>query len=292
MDWDDLKIFLAVAQMGSIRSAAAQLGVNHATVSRRITAFESQLGVRLFERQSSGYVKTAAGEELEKTAENLQEQIHAVERRIVGQDARLTGEIRVTLPDMLAATFLMPDLASFTAQYPGITLELIPSYEVFNLSKREADIAIRVTNRPPEHLVGRRLATYAVADYASIDYLAKHDPMNKPDDCRWIGWDDMVPYPKWVLDSHYPTVPIHNRINNALTQLAAVKAGMGMASLPCFLADPEKNLQRLPPGKAEPRYDIWMLTHEDLRFTARIKTFMDFMANAFKKHQALLQGLD
>lgn len=290
LDWDDLRIFLALTRAGSIRAAASVLGVNNSTVSRRVRAFEQRLGVRLFERLPSGYSLTPAGEDMLGASLQVEEEIQALERRVLGQDTRLTGELRVTMPDVLATQLLMPDLATFTRTYPDISLEVIVSDEQLNLTKREADVAIRMTNNPPEHLVGRYLLQHATAAYASADYLAQHNLNGAPALLNWIGWDDMVPRPQWVKDSPLPQVPVRHRLNNAILQLAAIKADMGIGILPCFIGDTEPALRRLPPGQAQLGRSIWILTHADLRHTARVRTFMDFMATAVLAHRELIEG--
>ncbi|MFT4561775.1 MAG: DNA-binding transcriptional LysR family regulator [Gammaproteobacteria bacterium] len=289
-DWDDLRFFLAVARRGSIRGAAALLDVNHSTVSRRIDAFEKKLGTRLFERLPSGYFMTHSGEEMRLSAESIEAEFHAIGRRVVGYDARPSGLLRVTLLDAMAQKLLMADIVRFNDAHPGIELELIVSDSIANLSKREADVAIRISNDPPDNLVGRTVVKLATASYASVDYLARHALPDAKSDLTWIGWDSPVSDPQWVRDGPYPEAPARNRINSSLLQLEAAKAGMGMVVLPCFLGDPERTLRRITPATATPSWEIWLLTHEDLRRTARVRLFMDFMANAILAKKDLLEG--
>lgn len=289
-DWDDLRFFLAVARKGSVRGAAAQLGVNHSTVSRRIDAFEKKLSARLFERLPSGYFITSAGEEMRQSAENIEAEVDTIDRRVVGQDRRLGGLLRVTLVESMAQNLLMADLVAFIGLHPEIELDLITTNSTVNLSKREADVAIRVSNDPTDTLVGRRVLKLAIANYASTDYLASHNPSKSPNDLTWIGAGDPVPDPQWVRDSPYPKTSARNHIRHPLVQLAAAKAGMGMAILPCFIGDSELTLRRVPPAAATPDRDVWLLTHEDLRQTARVRVFIDFMANAILAKKDLLEG--
>lgn len=289
-DWDDLRYFLAVARAGSIRGAASALRVNHSTVSRRIEAYERKLGVRLFERFPKGYLMTAAGEELRAAAETVESEITAIDRHLAGRDHKLSGELRVTMPDALAQNLLMPAIAAFCAAYPQIELEMIVSYTLADLSRREADVAIRVTNDPPDNLVGRRICRFAMAIYASKAYLATHSLEGRGRDLTWIGWDDAVAHPQWVRESPYPNAPARNRLPNPMVQMAAAKAGMGIAMLPCFLADREPDLYRLPDTHTLPGRDIWILTHEDLRHTARVRLFLDEMTAALVGQKNLLEG--
>lgn len=291
MDWDNLRFFLAVARKGSIRAASVALSVNHSTVTRRITTFEKKLGVRLFERLPNGYVLTPTGEEMLKSAQLVEDEIVKLDRQVIGRDAELNGVLRVTMPTALATHLLMPDIAAFTKSYPGINLELAFSDEEFNLRKREADVAIRLTPNPPEYLVGRKILHPAKAVYASHEYLKSRDPYAHPESLGWIGWEEMSIKTQWNKESQFSSSPVMHQADNLAAQLEAVKANMGIAMLPCFLADTVPSLKRLEliqgPGTCG---DLWILTHEDLRATARVKAFISFMLEAFEEHRDLLEG--
>ncbi len=292
MDWDDLKFFLAVARKGSIRAASSDLSVNHSTVLRRINAFEEKLSVRLFERLPTGYVLTPTGEEMVESAQRIEDEVVKLDRQVIGRDTQLSGVLRVTMPLVLATHLLAPEFAAFTVAYPGIKLELAASDEEFNLKKREADVAIRLTPNPPEYLIGRKILRPAKGIYASRHYLKQHDPENHPEKMNWIGWEDGVEYPQWVKDSAYPTSPIRHQADSLLVQLEAVKAGLGLAMLPCFLADNDASLRRLQlaPASENSCGDLWILTHKDLRATARVSVFVKFMVEVFERHRDLLEG--
>ncbi len=287
MNWDDLKIFLSVTDAGSVRGAAKNLGISHSTVSRRLDTLETALGVRLFDRLSKGYVPTAAGEEIAAFASDLLDNVNELQRRVVGADSRLTGKIRVTMPDLLACYLLMPDIVKFSQAYPDIDVDLVLSHEILSITNREADVAVRITDKPAEHLVGRKVGRYTNAVYATVDYLKRINP----EDRQWIGWGDRAVYPAWVQESAFPDTPSRDSFNNAMAQFAAVKAGLGIAMLPCFLCDPEPTLVRVVPELAKPAYDVWVLTHPDLRNTARILAFIRHTADAFDAKRDLLLGL-
>lgn len=289
-NWDDLRFFLAVARKGSIRGAAISLGVNHSTVSRRIDAFEKKLNTRLFERLPSGYFITQAGEEMLQSTQEIEAKTNLIERRVIGRDTRLSGVLRVTLHDSLAQKLLMPDLVGFGQAYPGIELDLLISNSMADLARREADIAIRISNEPPDNLVGRRILKVFTAIYASHDYLDTGNSSERENSLVWIGWNDTVPDPQWVRESPYPNAPARHRIPNPLSQLEAAKAGLGLSVLPCFMGDTEPVLRRLPKSTVTPSRDIWILTHEDLRHTARVRVFNDFMATAILEKSDLLEG--
>ncbi len=186
MNWDDIRIFLAVARNGSVRNAAISLNVNHSTVSRRITSFEEHLKVRLFERMANGYLLTAAGEDLLETASNIENQVARADSRIMGQDIQMSGNICVTLPAALSTTILIDEFAEFCELYPDINLELIHSYELADLNKREADVAIRVTNNPPESLVGRKVVSMGKAIYVSKNLWEKLNRKENPVEPKWL----------------------------------------------------------------------------------------------------------
>ncbi len=290
MNWDDLRLFLAVAQRGSTRRAAEALDIHHSTVARRIEAFEEANGVRLFIRTPAGYSLTPAGEALVQEVESVADRMAGIERSILGQDARLSGELRVTMHPALMSYLCVPDLIAFMDRYPGIDIELIASSEVLDLTRREADIAIRVTDRPAEHLVGRRMLQLARAAYASRAYLRTHDPIDAPEQCQWIGWNDRIAHPQWIRQTDYPAIAVRGRFNSLFGQIAAAKAGFGMALLPCFIGDQEPDLVRVPPGTTRPYRHIWLLTHRDIASSVRVRAFMDFSADALHAHSDLVEG--
>jgi len=286
-DWDDYRFFLAVARETSVRKAASTLGVSHSTVLRRITIFEEALGVRLFERLPTGYFTTEAGDEMYRSALQIEEETTAANRRIAGRDTQLSGKISVTMPSVFATHLLMPDLAAFRQAHPGIELEIIPTYSLVDLAKREADVAIRVSNDPPDDLFGRRILQIAKAAYVSEDYLAGLE--QEEESLHWIGGTTVPLSLQWMKGSDFADIPVGPIINDPYAALEAVKVGMGMAMLPCFMADAEPNLYRMPPGTLVCR-DLWVLTHEDMRNTARIRKFISFMANAILKYRELIEG--
>jgi molybdate transport repressor ModE-like protein len=204
LEWSDLKVFLAMTDFGSVRNAAKKLGVSYSTVSRHIANLERDLGVRLFDRLPGGYSLTADGADILQEARQIKEQFHAVERRILGQDRKLSGTLKVTLPEILSSSFLMEEIVAFIKQYPDIELDVITSYETLSLNNREADVAIRVTNQPPQDLVGRKLSAYAKANYASRDYLDRVGVENLAENGFWLGWDNDETYPEWVTSSAFP----------------------------------------------------------------------------------------
>ncbi len=294
-DWNDLRYFLAIARAGSLAGAARALRVNHSTVFRRLNALESAAGVRLFERLPQGYELTEAGEEMFSSAAQVHELMDALERRLVGRDYRLGGTIRLTTTDTLAAHFLHPHLQRFRARYPGIVLELVTDNVLFDLSKREADVALRPADNPPPHLVGRDLARVAWAVYGSPDYLGGRQTLRGSADLAGhsiIAGDDglaSVPAVRW-LRAQVPDQAIVYRASSFSAQLAAARFGIGLALLPCVLGDPTPDVERVLGPIEALTTGLWLLTHADLRDTARIRAFMTFMTDAIRSDEALLAG--
>jgi len=291
MRWDDLRYVLAVASTGSLASAARSLGVNHTTVLRRVDAFEKTLGLRLFERLPTGYVLTAGGEELIAAARHIDGTVTALERKLAGQDLRLSGVVRVTTTDTLMGSILPEILAEFREIHPGIQVEIAVANPMFNLTRRDADVAIRPAKDPPGTLVGRRVAKVAFAIYASPRHLAKQRT-DKLADHRWIGPDDSLAgtsVAQWMR-SHLPLSEITLRADSLLALRQAAQAGLGLAALPCYLGDTAADLVCLHRPIPEMETALWILTHEDLRRTARIRAFTEFAANALSHRRPLLEG--
>ena len=290
-DWDNIRFFLNVARSGSIRGAASVLGVNHATVLRRIANLEEQLGARLFEKLPSGYQITSTGEEILVLAEDMEADALSLERQIYGRDTALTGSLRVTLPSLLATHLLMPDFARFSEQYPGIALELITSNEPLNLTKRQADVAIRVAFKaPPEHLYGRKLVAINQAVYASPDSLEKCRTAPPDAPMRWIVKEDDGPVPVWATKPQERRCLPTLTVSDPLAQIVAARAGLGSTVHFCFIGDVDSELGRVPPGNTHKYGDLWILTHGDLRRVPRVQAFMRFAADAIIAKRGLLRG--
>lgn len=293
IDWDDLRLFLELVRRGSARGAAEALGVSHSTIVRRAERLETGLGAKLFDRDFTGYRLTAAGETLLASAQRAEDAILTADRQVRGKDAQLTGMIRLTTSDILANFFVLPDLADFARQYPQIDLTVMVSYDAFDLARREADVAIRIIGggrNPPEDLVGRKLGTSSSCYYASTAYLDEHDLTCAESRARWIGWNDHEPFPDWVRGSPFPNVPAFGNFNNGMLQVSAVQAGIGLAALPCFVGDKIPGVVRIPGCEPYENYDVWMLSHPDLRDAARHRTFRQFIADIFDRKQAELLG--
>ncbi len=291
MNWDDLRLVLAVVREGTLSGAARRLGVTHSTVFRRLGTIEEEIGVRLFERFRDGYVPTPAGETAAEAAARLEDEVLTLERRLSGQDLRPSGVVRITTTDTLG-TILVRHLPAMREVHPEIQFEVAISNAMANLSRREAEIAIRPTPEPPEILVGRRVADIAHAIYGSRAYLSRHEEKDLSAH-DWIALDDALASTvigRWIHEN-LRAARIACRVDALPALRDAALAGLGLALLPCYLGDPTPGLHRLAQKTmTEPRSALWLLTHDDLRRTARIRATLDFLAKAFASDRALFEG--
>ncbi|NUO76747.1 MAG: LysR family transcriptional regulator [Lysobacter sp.] len=288
--WDDYRYILAVGRAGSLNGAAKRLGVSHPTVFRRVNAIERSLGARLFERAREGYTATATGEEVIAVAAEIEQRIEATERRLSGLDAQPAGTLRVTTVEALLYGLMPPLLARFRKAYPRIVLELAADNAARDLSRREADVALRPGGQPPDTLVGRKIATIAAAVYRPRGLKLRANAALDEQD--WVVPDDSLSHiamAQWgIRHGHHQRAVL--RSNSLLALRDAVAAGIGMAVLPCHLCDGDKRLVRVGEPIPELRSDLWLLTHPDLRRSARVKVFLDAMREGFAQLQPRLDG--
>ena len=287
MDWEDIRYFGAIAREGSISAAARRLGVNHSTVSRRLRGFEESLGVRLFERLSGGYVLTNAGEEMLPRVTQMEEQATAIAHEVLGRDLALRGDIHVTTADAMATSFVMPHVTRFACDFPDVHVHLSVSNAYLNLTQREADLAIRATNAPPENLIGTRVARLAFAVYGTKRYLA--ELAGQRDAPRLVAPVGGMPHRAWVAAT-YPGLPRVLHVDEANLTLAAVKQCVGIGLMPCFMGDMEPELRRYREPSEDIGLDLWVLTHPELRTTVRVRAFREFFVRAVKTDLDLIEG--
>jgi DNA-binding transcriptional LysR family regulator len=286
-DWNDLRLVLMVARTGSLQGAAAALSVNHSTAYRRLQALERTLGLRLFERTGGSYRATEAGQHMAATAERVEAETLALDREITGRDARLSGNLRITASETVAYRALTPVLAEFRLRHPGIRLSLLIDNRQLDLSRGEADIALRATRPKEPDLFGRKLADIAWTIYGAHDYLARHGLVAGSVDlarAEFIGWEEdaAVAAASW-LAAAVPTSAIVYRSSSLINQLNAAKAGIGLAVLPCYLADTETDIERLEPPIAALTRELWLITHQDLRRTARVRAFFELLVETLER---------
>ena len=286
MNWDDARVFLAVCRESTLRGAARVLGVDQATVGRRITALEKSLSATLFLRTSEGYALTAVGEAALKAVEKMEHSALELERRIQGLDDRLTGTVRVSTTDSMAIDFLIPAIARLHEQHPDVRVQLDASTQIISLSKREADIAVRNTRPDNPDLIARRIARWPVGLFASRDYVGAHG-VPAPGSA-FEGHDLVVyqPYLQGHKDMTLVSEPlgrgrIVSSLSSGLLVRRAIAAGIGLGEIPVYMGERD-GLVRLWPERTRPvPYDVWLVTHEDLRHTARGRVVIDEIVAVF-----------
>ncbi len=297
-DWNGPQLALAVHRAGGLTGAAKSLGIDHSTVFRRLAALETRLGVRLFERLPGGsYETTSAGERMAAAAERMEDEAFALDRDIAGHDHRLSGRLRVTSSETLAHRVLTRHLAAFREAHPGIVVELAIHNRVLSLSRREADIALRPIRPKEGDLWGRKLADVAWTFYAAHDYLDANDGrLSSLEDLSHhalIGWEENA---AGIMAADWlgRTVPIDAfvyRTSSLVNQFAAAKAGIGMALLPCYLGDGDPGLCRaLPVPIDELKGELWIVTHADLKGTARVRAFFEVVGEGLAAERDMFEG--
>lgn len=292
MNWDDMRFVLATADAGSLLGAAKRLRVDHTTVGRRIDSAERALSVRLFTRNRVGYTLTAEGERLLGAMRQVEEAVFAVERDAHAQQESLAGTVRLTSPETLGAHYLASRLASFQRQHAGLVIELVPAGEVFDLSRREAEIAIRSFRSDSDGLVLRKVATVRYGVYGSVEYLERRPVGKRPD----LSEHPVLSIPpgsseveqRWLEHLSPGTTPVFvSPVSSALREAAL--GGAGLAILPCYLGDSDVRLRQVampdPPSET-----LWMTVHRDLRKTPRVRAVLDFLAATMKADAALFGG--
>jgi DNA-binding transcriptional LysR family regulator len=289
--WDDLRLVLAIERSRNLAAAAGALGVNHSTIFRRLNALEEELGSKLFERLSTGYRATESGRRLLEAAERMESEAIALDRDLTGRDTRLVGQLRVTCSETLAYRTLIAEIARFQERYPGITIDLLVDNKVIDLSRREADVALRATRPREGDLFGRKLNDVRWGLYASADYLKTHAAPKRFADIErhpLIGWSESAPQTlaaAWLMRSA-PLATIGFRGSSIINQMVAAKEGLGIALLPTYLAREEPDLVQLLGPIKDLTTELWIITHRSLKDTARVRAFMETVGDAVKRHVA------
>ena len=290
MNWDDLRFFLAIARSHSLTAAGRKLGVSQPTVSRRLAAMEGRLGVRLFDRTKAGYELSAPGAEIFETAQHVEDELNGIDRKVFGRDRRLTGSLRITCTEVMANLYLARHLSVFLREHPEIDLGVVCTFQHLSLSRREADIAIRATSRPPDTLVGRRLAKVALGVYAAAATKADSVDSSAPAEWTWIGWQDET-YNRMLITSPFPDAEIRHRVDDMQTMRSMARHGLGVVVLPCYVGDLDPGLRRIvPEPMKENAPDLWVLSHPDVRRVARVRLFTDFIAEIIQSDTDLFEG--
>ena len=286
LNWDDGRLFLAVARSGQLLAAARTLGLNQATLSRRMTGLEQSLGTQLLVRRTTGCDLTDAGRELARSLERIESEFIVSQTQLAGRDTALSGTIRIGAPDGFGVSFLAPRLAELAARHPALNIQLVPVPRTFSLSQREADIAVMVGRPDQGRLVARKLTDYSLSLYASRDYLILNSTPKVPADLaahRLIGYvDDLLYSPALAYtEEFWKGWHSHIEIASATGQLQTALAGGGIAILHDYLAaDHPELVLVLPKLRVERTY--WTVYHESMRDNARLRAVSDFLGSAVK----------
>lgn len=291
LNWDDLRIVLAVAERGTISGAAASLRISHPTLSRRLKQIEERLGARLFERTPSSCRPTKAGEDIRELAARMRSEIAALESRLAGRDRSLAGPVRLTAPDAVSEYLLPGVLAELCKERPELTLELVISNQVLSLAQRAADIALRVTGSPDPGLKGRRVGTVAMAIYAERTLAAAHAEASL-DCCPWVGFDGALACagPGTWITENVPENAIRFRANTLLGVAKAIRSGLGFGVLPCFVGGSIPELVRTSAPIAALDTGLWLLAHPEIARVRRVRASSDALARKLKATSFLLLG--
>ena len=289
MEWDDLKHFLAVARTGSLADAARQLKASPATVGRRVAALEEKLGAHLFDRKQTGYTLTESGAAIHRRAEEVEEAVLSVEREALGRDLNVSGRVRLATSDELAANVITPHFGEFRRRYPGILLEIAARIDLANLSRREADVALRSARPEQNSLLVRRAGWWKCGLYASRSYAAAHDikpGIRNFSNLDIITWTEEFAHYRggpWFAE-HARDARVALQANSRRIHYGACKAGLGLAILPCLSADRDPDLIRLLPPEDVFVAELYLVTHRDLVRTARVRAVIDFFHQAISEY--------
>ncbi|KQW86114.1 LysR family transcriptional regulator [Devosia sp. Root413D1] len=291
MNWDDVRVFLAVVRNGQLLGAARALGINHATAARRIDALEAALSTTLLVRRTNGTSLSAEGERFLPFAERMESEMLAAQEAVAARDLALSGTVRIGAPDGFGVGYLAPRLGALAEQHPGLRLELVPVPRTFSLSRREADIAVTLELPREGRLKARKLVDYTLGLYASAAYLANRPAPATTEELRQhrlVGYvDDLIFSP--ALD--YTTEVLKGwtsdlSVSSALGQFEAVRAGAGIGILHSFMARRDATLQRVLPEIVLQRA-YWLVVHEDLRALRRVAVVADYLAGIVAADRAI-----
>lgn len=287
MDWEDLRHLAAVGRLGSLSGAARALGVDHATVGRRVAALEARTGLRLLERRGRGTALTQAGERVAALAFDMEDRVLAVERLVQAERQPPRVEVVVSAPPALAMFMLAGGLATLRREQPSITVTLRGEASLVSLTRREADLTLRLQAPDEPTSVARKVGEMAYALYAAVDY-----PHGPDGDWALVSYDaemDRLPQQAW-LRAFAAGRPVSFRSNDMAILQPAARAGLGVVLLPCFMADPDPGLRRWS-GAAPPNRGLWLAVHEDLRRLAAVRAVGDHLAAVIHQQRDRLLGV-
>jgi DNA-binding transcriptional LysR family regulator len=293
-DWNDLKHFLAVARHGSTLAAAKALGLSQSTVHRRLDELEKRLGRQLVRRNRTGYKLTETGEDMVSFAERVEEAALAFQRRLAASDLGLAGTVRITCPEAVGVRLMhSPLIARFNERYPHLRVEFVLNDRLLDLAKGEADIAIRATAPYDNALFGRKIVDSPWAIYASRDYVARHGAIK---DISEIDRHAVALFDREIkehvtkgwLETVAPNARVAARCNSMTALISAARSGVGLAALPMIVGDLERDLVRVLGPVPDLSTNFYLLIHQDMRRTPRVRTFFDFVIENLPVIRSLL----
>jgi len=280
-DWDGLRIFLALSRARTLAAAALTLGVDETTVARRLARLEKEMGASLVERAKGGLSLTAAGEAVRAAAEEMESAALAAERRALGADKQLSGRVRVTAPEILGRYLVLPALQAVHQRHPGIAIELISTIVRLDVTRREADVAIRTVRPTEPALIARKVARMALAPYVRRG-------RKRPAPLTAVSYADGIRLPIRNVEDRIPNGRVALRTNSIATVLEAVRLGWGAGDLPCFVGDASPELERAFPGEKPDWLDVWLIVHADVQRTARVRILVEELTRVFREGADLL----
>ena len=291
-NWDDLRFVAVLAETGTVAEAARRLNVNRTTVQRRITAFEEQLNYRLFSRDGWGLEPLPEATPILDAARQIGESLSAIERKTTGASTLVSGDLSFTTTDSIFLSGVGEIIGRFHQLHPAIRLQISITTSPLSFDQREAEVAVRPSLAPPEHLVGRRICDLTFRAYASADYIAARG-FRKAEDHAWIGMLDRfsgAPTEVWLAE-HVPAAKVEMRADSYVAIAEAARNGLGIALLPTVFGDRHPDLQRMENILKEPiATGIWVLTHPDFRQSPRVRVLMDFLVAELSAIQPMLQS--
>lgn len=280
LDWNDLHHFVVLAREGTLSAAARTLRVDHATVARRVAALEAATALKLVDRRSRSYTLTADGKRIAAAAAPMEEAAFAVERAMRATEPGIRGEVTISAPPSLANALLAPRLVDLKCAHPGISIKLIGEKRRASLSRREADLALRLSRPTEARLVARKVSHFGFSLYGAPSYLRE----TPPHAFVFIGYDESMkdaPQQQW-LEAVADGREIVLRSSDLENQVAAARAGLGLAALPHFLGDGDPRLERCAISRKEVGRDVWLVVHQDLRRAPAVRAVMDFLMDCLK----------
>jgi DNA-binding transcriptional LysR family regulator len=288
MNWDDMKLLLAVHRAGSVSAAAKRLGVSHTTISRRLLGLERDLDARLFRRTARGLEATSIAREIAGDAERMERVASDIERAAARDEGELRGCVRLTATEALASRLLAPRLAPFTAAHPHIAVEITTDLRPLSLARQEAHVAVRLLSPDEPTSVGVRVGDVAYAPYATQSLAER---AARGEDIRLVGYSEPLAGPETAwLAARYGSTTFALRSNSTASLVAAACASIGIAMLPLFVGDAEAALVRLADPSEVPSSELWVIAHRDAKATARVAALRRFVIDLLRSARRVLSG--